>query len=358
MRHTGIRLIFMSLLLCTLAFGTAAAQEGKGVTYFEDDFAKGFSTQGPDAKWFYFSAGPYVGDDGIESTSSNGLQVVSSGTNPRTGKPAFTRTLGQEGDVAGNPYGLPGGVDHVKWLVYANHLAPSGIPGFEAAPGQELSGRMSISGRTFGTQAHPFGRAVKNPNDDLRLASTAFNSIDFESWMVFDFFITNERIYAFYERLPFGRTPEHNYAAFSYQIPLQERGDPGDTHDLRIAYDRSAGVVRWLVDGKEEFRVDQIGHRIDRKFMTIDHGGVEETVEPRQLDFGMGMFTILDGDLPSGRALGRLSDAPNFYFDPLQGEPTPQTFVDDESKSSSRLFGQGAELRVARVSVESAATSN
>jgi hypothetical protein len=32
--------------------------------------------------------------------------------------------------------------------------------------------------------------------------------------------------------------------------------------------------------------------------MTIDHGGVEDTVTPGQLDFGMGMFTILDGDLP------------------------------------------------------------
>jgi hypothetical protein len=344
--------------LFVLAFGTAAAQESGSVTYFDDDFRDGFSAQGPDAEYFYFAAGPYVGNDGIESTSSKGLRVTSSGTNRRTGKPAFIRTLGQEDDGVGNPFGLPGGIDHVKWLVYANHQTPGGISGFEAAPGQELSGQARISGRTFGTQAHPFGRAVKNPNDDLRLASVAFNSIDFESWMVFDFFITNERIYAFYERLPFGRTPDHNYAAFSYQIPLQERGDPGDTHDLRIAYDRSAGVVRWLVDGKEKFRADRIGHRIDRKFMTLDHGGVEETVEPRQLDFGMGMFTILDGDLPSGKALVRLSNAPNFYFDPPQGEPTPQTFFDEESRASSRLFGQGAELRVGRLSVESAPASN
>jgi hypothetical protein len=357
-RRHGSRLLFLSLLLFVLAFGTAAAQESGSVTYFDDDFRDGFSAQGPDAEYFYFAAGPYVGNDGIESTSSKGLRVISSGTNRRTGKPAFIRTLGQEDDGVGNPFGLPGGIDHVKWLVYANHQTPGGISGFEAAPGQELSGQARISGRTFGTQAHPFGRAVKNPNDDLRLASVAFNSIDFESWMVFDFFITNERIYAFYERLPFGRTPDHNYAAFSYQIPLQERGDPGDTHDLRIAYDRSAGVVRWLVDGKEKFRVDRIGHRIDRKFMTLDHGGVEETVEPRQLDFGMGMFTILDGDLPSGKALVRLSNAPNFYFDPPQGEPTPQTFFDEESRASSRLFGQGAELRVGRLSVESAPASN
>lgn len=352
-----IRLFFLAVLVASLTLGTAAAQESGSVTYFEDDFSNGFSAQGPEDKWFYFAAGPYVGNDGIESTSSNGLRVVSAGTNPRTGKPAFTKTLGQEDDVDGNPFGLPGGVDHVKWLAYTNHLTPSGVSGYEATSGQELSGHMLISGRTFGTQGHPFGRAVKTPNDDLRLASVAFNSIDFESWMVFDFFMTNERIYALYERLPFGRTADHNYAAFTYQIPLQER-KAGQMHDLRIAYDRSAGVVRWLVDGEEKFRVDNIGHRIDRKYLTIDHGGVEETVAPAQLNFGMGMFTLLDGDLPSGKALVRLSNAPNFYFDPLQGEPTPQTFVDEESKASSRLFGQGAELRVSRLSVQSAPVSN
>ncbi len=98
--------------------------------------------------------------------------------------------------------------------------------------------------------------------------------------------------------------------------------------------------------------------QVTRAGLTLDHGGVEETVEPRQLDFGMGMFTILDGDLPSGKALVRLSNAQNFYFDPLQGEPTPQTFVDEESRASSRLFGQGAEMQIARLSVVRAPAPN
>jgi len=70
------------------------------------------------------------------------------------------------------------------------------------------------------------------------------------------------------------------------------------------------------------------------------------------------MFTILDGDLPSGNALVRLSNAQDFYFDPLLGEPTPQTSVDEESRASSRLFGQGAQMQVERLSVESTAASN
>lgn len=356
----GLRLIFLSMLFTALTFGTAAAQETKGTTLFEEDFDDGFSAKGPEANWFYFGvygddgAPLFVGDDGTETTSSDGLRVVAPGTNPKTGQPAFTKTLGQEDK---NQFGLPGGIDHVKWLAYTNRQTSDGIPGYEAISGQELSGEVRFSGRTFGTQGHPFGGAVKNHNDDLRLASVAFNTIDFESWMVFDFFVTNNRIYAFYERLPFGRAQLGNYAAFSYQIPLGAR-KPGDVHDLRIAYDRSAGVVRWMVDGKEEFRVNRIGHRIDRKYLTIDHGGVEQTVAPRQLNFGMGMFTLLDGDLPSGNALVRLSNAQDFYFDPLQGEPTPQTFVDEESRDSSRLFGQGAEMKVGHFAVESEPTSN
>ena len=80
--------------------------------------------------------------------------------------------------------------------------------------------------------------------------------------------------------------------------------------------------------------------------MTLDHGGTEEDVVPKQLNFGMELFTLLDASLPSGEALVRLSTAPDFYFDPSVGQPTAQTFVDEDSDAGSRLFGQGAEIRV------------
>lgn len=338
----------------TVGLGTASAQENASSTLFEDDFSNGFSASGSEADWFYFGVYNdgtplFVGNDGKETTSPEGLQIVAPGTNPKTGEPAFTKTLAQEDE---NQYGLPGGLDHVKWLAYTNRQSTNSVPGYDAVSGQKLSGGARISGRTYGTEGHPFGSAVKNPNDDLRLASSALNAVDLETWMVFDFFVTNERIYAFYERLPFGRAQLGNYAAFSYQIPVQER-EPGDWHDLRIEYDRSAGLVRWLVDDEEVFRVDKIGRKIDRKYLTIDHGGVEETVSPRQLNFGMGTFSLLDGDRPSGDALVRLSNAQDFYFDPSKPKQTQQTFVDDQSRESSRLFGQGAELRVQNFEVES-----
>jgi hypothetical protein len=336
--------------LILLASVSAQATSHNGFRTIWDNFHNGFSTGG-EGRWFYFAFGPYIGDDGIETTASNTLKVVASGVNPGTGKPAFVRTTGQESDTNW----LPGGLDHVKWLVYMNHLSSNLVPGFDAVEGQELVCETWMSAQTYGTENHPFGNAVVNANDDLRLAGVAMNTIDFETFMVFDFFLTNEHIYAFYERLPFGRDVALNntdsYAAFSYMIPVAERS-PREWHHLEIAYDRSAGTVRWLVDDVEVFRVDEIGYRINPQYLTIDHGGIEEIVSMNQLNCGMGMFTLLDGYLPSEKGLVRLSNLPNYFFDP-SAEGDLLEFEDEESLVENRLFGQGAELRMRQYVVKS-----
>jgi hypothetical protein len=207
------------------------------------------------------------------------------------------------------------------------------------------------------------GAGGRPPTDDLRLSGVAFNAIDFETFLVADFFVTNERIYALYERLPFGRPSSggslNEYASFTYTVPVATRS-VGDQHQLKIAYDRSRGIVRWLISGKEVMRVDRLGYRIDRRHMVLDHGGTETLVQPRQLACGLGMFTLLDASRPgqSGPAqmadgLARLSSAPNFYFHTGLGQPNPQTFADPASLPSSRLFGQGAELNARNLVVSS-----
>jgi len=341
----------------------ASSQEARPYRTVWDDFQAGFSatvTPGaPGSRWFYFSAGPYVGDDGLTTTSTRGLKVVPKGTNSATGRPAFTRTLGQEPTNGG----LPGGLDHVKWLVYANNIASAGFPGFDAVPGQDFACETRLSGHTFGTAGHPFGARVRNANDDLRLSGVAFNAIDFETFLVADFFVTNERIYALYERLPFGRPSSggtlNEYASFTFTVPVATRS-VGDQHHLKIAYDRSRGIIRWLISGNEVMRVDRLGYRIDRRHMVLDHGGTETLVQPRQLACGMGMFTLLDasrpgqsGPAPTADGLVRLSTAPNFYFHTGLGQPNPQTFADPGSLPSSRLFGQGAELNARSLVVSS-----
>jgi hypothetical protein len=338
--------------------GSAVAAADRDVRVW-DDFRGGFSVGTPDAGWFYFQSGPFVGDDGIAATSPAGsLTVRASGTHPGTGQPAFTRTLGQEG-AADNPDALPGGLDHVKWLAYMNHLASSGVPGFDAVAGRELAFQTELSGESFGTDGHPFGAAVSDPGDDVRLAAAAMTTIDFDTFMVFDLFLTNRRLYAVYERLPFARDRYGDYAAFCYMIPVARR-TPDAWHAVEIAYDRAAGTVRWRVDHREVFRVTRIGRRLDRRYLTIDHGGVETDVSPTQLDAGLGLFTLLDGYRPSHAALVRLSKADGFYEDVgtgLVAAPGAGYFRDERSARGSRLFGQGAELRARACAVSSRRTA-
>jgi hypothetical protein len=345
------RLRLSCLALAVFAVGlsapdTAAVEQPNAYRIVWDDFQHGFSDSGPEARWSMPDFGSLKPNDGITTTSSRGLQVVPKGVNPQTGEPAFTLTAPQDPNT--------GGLDHVKWMALTAHTASTGQPGFDAVPGQELSCETWLAARTYGTAAHPFGPLVEDPEDDLRLASAAMNAADLETEMIFDFFVTNRRIYAFYERGPYMRATLGDYAAFSFAIPVADN-KPGQQHHLRIGYDRSAGIVRWYVDGSEVYRVNRIGHHIEREHMMIDYGGTETLVEPRQLNCGMGLFSVLDGGVPGapGTGLVRLSNAESHYFDPPFGEPSPQTFHDDRSQSTSRLFGQGASLNMRRYVVSS-----
>jgi hypothetical protein len=289
-----------------------------------DDFQHGFSVGSPSATWFYFSAGSYVGDDGIATTSASGLRVVAGGTHRQTGEPAFRRTLAQE---ASND-ALPGSLDHVKWLVYLNHRSARGYPGFDVGPGQTLTCEARLSGRTFGTAAHPFGEAIANPNDDVRLACCAMNTLDFETGLVCNFFLTNARIYVLYERLPFARDTLGNYAAFTFLIPVAHRS-PDDVHHLKVAYNKAAGTVRWYVDEREVYRVDKLGYLVERQYLLLDHGGLEVEVAPSQLAAGMGLFTLLDGSRAKLGLVRLSSRLP--YWSPESGAPTGVRFLDDHS---------------------------
>ncbi|REE96258.1 DUF6081 family protein [Thermomonospora umbrina] len=319
------------------------------VVLWRDDFGDGLRTSGPSARWRFVQPRPdHAADDGIAQIDDEGLRLFSSGRHPRTGEPAFVRTVPGDRD---DPDAMPGYADHAKWIAYAAHEAATGFQGFDAEPGRVLSGEATISGRTYGTGGHPFGDAVADPDDDLRLAGAMLNTIDPETSVAFDFILTNKRLYAFYGRTNFARARLGRYASFACTVPLVDRS-PEDRHHVKISYDRAAGVVRWILDGAEVLRVDRIGYPLGRATLTLDEGGEHTLVEPRQISFGMGMLSLLDGAWPTGKGLVRLSTR-TAYYRPGTGEPDPQTFVDDESLESSRLFGQGAELRISDYVVSS-----
>ncbi|HEY6796943.1 MAG TPA: DUF6081 family protein [Kineosporiaceae bacterium] len=317
----------------------------------QEDFREGLLLTGPAARWAYQSAGPHVADDGRVSTGPDGLHVAASGVHPATGQPQFVRSVAPADRDQG---GLPGTLDHVKWLVQASHVASSGHRGLDVPDGHRLTVSMTASARTSGTDAHPFGAHVQDPHTDLRLAAAAVTCYDPETSLVFSFFLTDRQLYAFYERLPFARTASRPYASFSYAVPVAAR-EPADWHDLAVTYDRVTGGVSWLVDGSEVLGTDRPGdHLPDRRHLVLDHGGVPETVRPQQINYGIGLFTLLDAVHPvtGGPGLVRLNTADGFYVDPVRGTGHAPPFVDEQSRDGSRLFGQGAELRVRRVVVQ------
>jgi hypothetical protein len=314
---------------------------------WHDDFAGGFDAAEGTGRWKFVEGGGHRADDGAVSTSPDGLRVASRGAGP-DGAPAFIQTIPNEAD---DPKGVPGTGDHAKWIVYANHLADTGLQGFDARPGRVLTVGAVLGGRTHNTAAHPFGDAVADPEDDPRLAAAMLNTIDPETSVAFDFLVTNKTLYAFYGRTNFARRRLGDYASFAHTIPLASRS-PADRHTVFVAYDPEDGTARWFVEGAEVLRVDRIGHRLDRSTLTLDEGGEEAEVRPRQLSAGMGMLTLLDGSWPTGRGLVRLSSRANYYA-PEHGGPKAQSFVDEVSRDASRLFGQGAELSIANYTVRS-----
>jgi len=287
----------------------------------DDDFRHGLDLTD---RWAITRFPPrFSADDGIVSASDRGLYVKAAGTNSRTGEPAFSETATGEDD-------------HVKWMVDTQHRSSYSVPGFDAVPGQELQIGMWLRGRTFGTAAHPFGSAVTDPDTDLRLASFAMNTIDVETGMVFDVWMTNNAIYPYYERLNLTGTAA--YAVFSSVFPPVSR-TPGAPAKVAVAYNRAAGTTRWLINDTEVARVSKIGLPAPDATTIIDHGGTPEMVSPRQLNCGMAMFTLLDGRLAPSET-GLVSLAPPYRF--------PTRFA-----GGPKLFGQGAELYVERFKVQS-----
>lgn len=319
----------------TALAGTHASAQGDAGVLFYDDFSGGFSTSGPAAKWLV----PRT--DATISVAPADLRVAADGVNPVTGQPAFTVTVPQ--DNTQNGIG-----DHGKWIALAippGSAGSSGLPAFPVQPGHWLSCATSVAVQTFGTAQQPFGAAVTDAESDPRLANVALIVNDLPDGVLFDFTVTNREIWARYEsvQLPAGGS---NPASFAYAVPVASR-TPGKTDTLAVTFDSTANTVAYRVDGRSVLTVTNPGtYSLDRKYLTVDHGGIPRVVHPSELACGVGMFTLLDDRLPGGpdEGLVRLAGAPGFYIDPLLGPPAQEQFVDNQSLASDRLWGQGAQF--------------
>src|SRR5258708_6211091 len=123
---------------------------------------------------------------------------------------------------------------------HPNHVQPlmRSTTAFDIEQSRSFVVRVEMAVRTFGTEHNPFSLHPGHP----RLATGALVLIDPDTGMVFDFFVSNDRIRPLYERLPSARKQLGPYPAYSIlvdAVPTQT----GEWHLYEGRYDRAADRV-------------------------------------------------------------------------------------------------------------------
>lgn len=284
-------------------------------TLFDEDFARGLALGG---RWRYVEAPGFVSDDGSVTATATGVSIAPAARNPTTGDPMFTKDA-------------DGFAGHLKWMVFTAEAFPTGDG--------PLRIRFRAGARCFGLDRQPYGSAVQDPDADIRLGSATLNVLDFESGLVFDFWMNNAVIVPFYERLRPPGFPQDYQAFGSVGTPIPR--EPGSVHDLAIVVDAANGTVYWEIDGTVVASVDRLGPPAEGWTTVLDHGGSPEVATPRQIQVGIGLLTLLDASLPPS------PDALVSIGADLQ---QPTRF----SATGPTLFGQGVQLDIERITVEPA----
>ncbi len=294
---------------------TLAEESGVREPLWRDDFRDGLDLVDG---WALMQAGDVVIDDGVATAVDGGLRIASPATNPDTGAPAFSRGTG-------------GVLGHLKWFASTRQR-------FEL-DGGALRFAFRVRSRTFGTAAQPFGDAVPDPAADPRLGSLVLNVMDFETGMVFDFWVCEHLVAPYYERIPVPGPEREVFGSFGPSISRA----PSQWHELAIELDAGAGTARWEVDGEIVGGVDRIGLRAPEWTTVLNHGGPPEETVPSGVVMSIGVLTLLDASWPpSERGLVDLG---------LRYEH-PREFV-----GGPHLFGQGVEAHISSVEVTHAGVS-
>lgn len=182
--------------------------------------------------------------------------------------------------------------------------------------------------------------AVRDVDADIRLGAATVNVMDFETGLVFDFWIGQSVVVPFYERLQVPGAPT-GYEAFTSVAEPMPRV-PGAVHDLAIVIDAVAATAAWEVDGVAVASVARLGRSDPVWTKVIDHGGEPLDAVPARVVVGLGLLTLLDSALPP--SLEGLADL-----------GSPVVFPPRFATERPTLFGQGVRLDVERVAVERAA---
>lgn len=294
--------------------------------------------------WAYYQKGDYVADGGYMTFGRRGGLLNTSRYNVSIAQSPF-------------PY-----LDNYKFLVFADEpVALNQV--------NDLVVEWQVDGaRTFKTDGSPYPPALlKCPGDDVRLASASFNVWDPATDLYFNFLLTNDMVYAVYGRNPDQQTQDYNFAAFNFIVPLLWR-KPSDKHSLKVVLSARQRTVRWKIGNKDYFKVDAVGARVDRQFMTVDFGGADDLVFPASIKYGFGSMTLLNHYPACWKACENkpcifpAADPQALYktgtaqapaqWDPKKAKPVPAVFWNSCNPAEEfRLWGQGSVTYFKRLTV-------
>jgi hypothetical protein len=233
---------------------------------------------------------------------------------------------------------------------------------FAAQTSQEASFMAVISAHTNMTDQSPF-TSVQDPASDFRLGYAGFTVFDESSELWFSYFITNDTVFAGYERYtPFGVTSP--YAMFTFAMPLISIL-PDSIHTYAINFNAGQKSVRWIVDGVEVYKIYSIGSFITNEFRPLLATGTEDVTFPNQVRIGFGTFDFLEAYSPCvvtvpapfggtmcsfpalSTGLVQLRTGLTNPFNGVSGAVYESTGV----SPGSRIWGQGVTMYIANVTV-------
>jgi hypothetical protein len=233
---------------------------------------------------------------------------------------------------------------------------------FGVDPFQESSFRAVISTHTNMTDQSPF-TSVQSPASDFRLGYAGFTLFEESSGFWFSYFITNDTVFAGYERYkPFGVTSP--YAMFTFAMPLASIL-PGSVHTYAINFNIFQKSVRWILDGVEVYKIYSVGSFITNEFRTLLAAGTEDVTFPSTMKMGFGTFDFLEAYSPCvvtvpapfggtmcsfpaiDTGLVQLRDG---LTNPLNGV-SAAAYESTGVLPSSRIWGQGVTMAIANITM-------
>lgn len=149
-------------------------------------------------------------------------------------------------------------------------------------------------------------------------AGVVLNMVSFETGQLFDWFVSDNQVFALIERLPSNVTGAGDVGLELAYTQIVKVADiaPGATHNVAIRYTRRPGesFVEYLLDGELFVRVDHVGIPLDKQtdapfagFAPSLGAGEELADQLDSFSIGHGLFSLLDAfpyQHPDRRGLG------------------------------------------------------